>query len=612
MVSRIARSRSFKSLAHLGPVGTVVKWRDSNTLNVYRPGAPARDAATHGPISEHVKSLQAQHPDPLLKIVEIMNAIGERIEALEAKRAAARLAPQPTHDQHPCTCAEGTLFREPDDSAVLVRRGGREVFASPTRRNARGEPDVFALTPTHDAKKDTPMSHHPGLAPRNHLSFADRLRRSFGDTSANGATYGERLPSRFDSREQARLAAYAPGAAPPSAAEINEANRKAWQRGASGQQVQDDTAEMQFNARAARAGQAPINTQYTTGTREGGHMGGVGLNQARGPGVESRSVDPNQNFAIANPFEEFANDRARPSPGAVSALNAAYNSAKSGHEREQIEQHWQSYMQASQNNTAQAQRDLWKPRQAAEMHDASPWSGIYEANRQTIGGNPNLIQPGQQLNVGGGQTHTVAKGETLSGISAQYGNPTSIGEGGAADANIRSAVAFDDANGWRDGGRWGAEQRLVERRDASRSNVVGRKSSASSSRQALGPRAEHGLGRRLCAGWLCEGHAVGGKLVEADRRSVDRVVSQIAGHRRSFDAIVEHSCERQLRNKLVAERIEPFELRARQPKRQRQGDGSEIEGAALMSDGALVFFGFLAMAVVSLLGLVVGLRKEKR
>ena len=55
--------------------------------------------------------------------------------------------------------------------------------------------------------------------------------------------------------------------------------------------------------------------------------------------VETKSVDPNQNFAIANPFEEFANDKLRPSPAALSALNAAISASKSGHEREQLTQH---------------------------------------------------------------------------------------------------------------------------------------------------------------------------------------------------------------------------------------------------------------------------------
>ena len=67
-----------------------------------------------------------------------------------------------------------------------------------------------------------------------------------------------------------------------------------------------------------------------------------------------------------------------------------------------------------------------------------PWSGVYEANKGVIGSNPNLIMPGQKLDVGGGQTHTVVKGETLSGISQRYGNPSSgfgvTSQGGAFEA----------------------------------------------------------------------------------------------------------------------------------------------------------------------------------
>ncbi len=56
----------------------------------------------------------------------------------------------------------------------------------------------------------------------------------------------------------------------------------------------------------------------------------------------------------------------------------------------------------------------WRPRQAA--HDA-PWSSLYEANKSTIGGDPNKISPGMSLSMPGGGTHVVQSGETLSGIA---------------------------------------------------------------------------------------------------------------------------------------------------------------------------------------------------
>jgi LysM repeat protein len=77
----------------------------------------------------------------------------------------------------------------------------------------------------------------------------------------------------------------------------------------------------------------------------------------------------------------------------------------------------------------------WAPRQSIaspseprkqETHDA-PWSNLYEANKSTIGSNPNLIQPGMKLDIGGGDTHTVLPGETLSEIQKQYGYGSSGG-----------------------------------------------------------------------------------------------------------------------------------------------------------------------------------------
>jgi LysM repeat protein len=87
----------------------------------------------------------------------------------------------------------------------------------------------------------------------------------------------------------------------------------------------------------------------------------------------------------------------------------------------------------------------WKPRQPAitpqapkrdDTHDA-PWSNLYEANKSTIGGDPNKIQVGQELNLPGGGTHTVQSGETLSGIASGNvgGMHPLASEGGGASAS---------------------------------------------------------------------------------------------------------------------------------------------------------------------------------
>jgi hypothetical protein len=362
--------------------------------------AATRDS-TNGPIGEHLKKRMALDPDRLKIVLAAMQDVGRRITALEAARAA----PQPTQDA-PCAC-HGTLVTQPDGGAVLLGEDG-QTFMSPTHRNPKGQPDTFNILPTRDAK-DKQMTRHPGLAPLNHvrdnLTFADRLRKSFADTTANGATYGE-SPSRFDSREQARLASYMPGESLPSPAELNAAHRS-------------------FHAGVGASGQAHDNV-----TSPGGEGGQSGVNR-RGSLHMAVASDNSERFIghgphgqfQGRPDVDFANELDQLASGATpqQALNAYYGAlsrAKTAQARDAIDRVWQAYTRTHD------MRPSFKP-----LQDASPWSGVYEANKSTIGGNPNLIQPGQQLNVGGGQTHTVQSGETLSGISQQYGNPKTVESG---------------------------------------------------------------------------------------------------------------------------------------------------------------------------------------
>lgn len=50
------------------------------------------------------------------------------------------------------------------------------------------------------------------------------------------------------------------------------------------------------------------------------------------------------------------------------------------------------------NYTVQAGDTLWAIAQRA-YNDAEDWDTIYQANKQVIGGNPNLIYPGQVLHI---------------------------------------------------------------------------------------------------------------------------------------------------------------------------------------------------------------------
>jgi len=81
----------------------------------------------------------------------------------------------------------------------------------------------------------------------------------------------------------------------------------------------------------------------------------------------------------------------------------------------------------------------------------APGHEAKDASYQDIAGanhiaDPNKIQVGQNLQMPGGGTHTVARGETLSGIAAGTGN---AGYGGAAPA----APAAPAAKGWADPGQ---------------------------------------------------------------------------------------------------------------------------------------------------------------
>jgi LysM repeat protein len=66
------------------------------------------------------------------------------------------------------------------------------------------------------------------------------------------------------------------------------------------------------------------------------------------------------------------------------------------------------------------------PSQAAAVTPAAPtgpvtWKQIYELNKDIIGGNPNVIKPGQQLKMPDGSTYPVQAGDNLSKIAKKAG-----------------------------------------------------------------------------------------------------------------------------------------------------------------------------------------------
>lgn len=254
------------------------------------------------------------------------------------------------------------------------------------------------------------VDRHPGLAPNRHIKFGcfpnpRMLEGRTRDQNNIEANYLEK-PSRFSSQEADRMANYLP---PGSAGRTS--NKEA---------VND------INLRVMRDAQH----QYNTG---GGH------------GVEAVSSDPSFKAVGSGAFTSFTGDDARPSAGALNELNSRYAKARTSDERDALERDWASYLRGARDDGGAR----WKPRQPAvsvsqapkrdDTHDA-PWSGLYEANSGGRGAglsDPNKLQIGQELSMPGGGTHTVAKGETLSGIASS----TSGGDlGGRSLASERGGV----------------------------------------------------------------------------------------------------------------------------------------------------------------------------
>ena len=315
----------------------------------------------------------------LEKIIAIMGDVDQRLAALEARKRAAlqqQMALQPRSAE--------TQYEQPPRSPTQDR-ATCACGKSPCE-----------CAPQHKGTTTMDMQRHPALAPRTNLTFNPTSR------STRDQQYGEPAPSRFDSREQDRLSRFMPGAGPPT--------------------------DTEYNASRAPLGQSGVNK--------------------RGGMIEAVSSDPSERFVGSGPFDQFRNDVTRPSPAALSELNAQYSKAKLPATRDALEKHWKDYMTGSPSRDAMANaRSPWAPRQGAippqaprqqETTDA-PWTGLYERNASVIGSDPNSIKPGQQLDLGGGQSHTVQAGETLSGIQSQYGGgsdtptppsrPAGLGEG---------------------------------------------------------------------------------------------------------------------------------------------------------------------------------------
>jgi LysM repeat protein len=245
--------------------------------------------------------------------------------------------------------------------------------------------------PVADSAGVKTMLRNPALAPTHHVTF-DPVSRPRATRDQNNSLENNYLekPSRFSSQESDRLAYSLPrgGAGCPTQRELNDAYAAHWARD---------------------AGAAPL--------------GAPGVNK-RGTMVEAVASDPSERFIGSGPFTQYRDDDVRPSPAALGELNRQFSKAKTQGQRDAITDAWKSYMSAPRD--AASASAMWKPKQPAITPQApkasdttdAPWSSLYEANKSTIGGDPNKLQVGQELSMPGGGTHTVAKGETLSGIAS--------------------------------------------------------------------------------------------------------------------------------------------------------------------------------------------------
>jgi LysM repeat protein/predicted RNA-binding Zn ribbon-like protein len=332
--------------------------------------SPVRDAApAPNTINTHVAGKYS-----LNDVVTTALAIGERISALEQKRAAQRqLAEQ--------------------QQLALQQRSAQTQFEQPTRQPTqdRAAPcSCHALKiPVADSAGVKTMLRNPALAPLRRVTFdpvsRSRATRDQGNSLENN--YLEK-PSRFSSQEADRMANYLP---PGSAGRVS--NKEA---------VND------ISLRALRDAQMQHNIS----------------------GQPQPAMTQGSDLSSAFASELQAIPSGQPN-AAMNVLNKHYNAAKDGATRDAIERVWRDFM-----SSYDARGDSpWRPMQP-EVRDA-PWSNLYEQNKGTIGGDPNKIQVGQSLNLPGGGTHTVQSGETLSGIASGNvgGMHPLASEGGGASAS---------------------------------------------------------------------------------------------------------------------------------------------------------------------------------
>jgi len=326
--------------------------------------ASTRDAAPPpAPTKPSTIGAAYEQTHTLAKAVNLMADVARRIAALEANRSAQR---QLAEQQQPTTQPNHQPTPTPTRDAPCACR--HVLAPQPTRDGVTTMPRNPAPTRPYFQDELNQLSRDPNLAPARHLSFAPPHAHATRDQQQ--LQYGEKPPSRFTSEAADKMARYLP---PGSASRVT---------------TKEAVNDMNLRSLSQRDATQPHNIS--------------------GPPQPAMTQGSDLSSAFASTLNAIPSGQPQ---AALNAYHRAFHAAKTSDARDAIDKVWRAH----QSSYDARGGNPFAPRQPA--HDA-PWSSLYEANKGTIGGDPNKLQVGQTLNLPGGGTHTVAKGETLSGIAS--------------------------------------------------------------------------------------------------------------------------------------------------------------------------------------------------
>jgi hypothetical protein len=352
------------------------------------PPTKTRDSAPVTPATIGAAHAQTH---TLEKIVGLMNDIGQRIGALEAKRSAQKqLAEQLALQPRPAQVQFEQPNHQPTQDHAAPCSCQHQHVLTPQRSN------------THDGAKV--MLRNPGLAPNRFIthdvSFAREVERIMTRDQNN---FGEKPPSRFSSEENTRLSYSLPSG---SAGPVPRENTKRANMG-----LEHPTKFGEVGSPIDWSGR-DSKTQYNVS------------------GQPQPAMTQGSDLSSAFASELQAIPSGQPNAG-LNAFNRAYHGAKTSDARDKIERifrDWQS------SYDARGGMSPFMPRQP-EARDAGAMQTVYGTGYVpgTSLAEGNTIKPG-----GGGGIHPIASsGGSDPGSNAFNTGPRAMGPvgsyGGAGD-----------------------------------------------------------------------------------------------------------------------------------------------------------------------------------